>query len=100
MSRTLWFAFAFLFNIGCSIAFFLVCKYQFDLINQGLNLTWSNWSYYGISLRVFDVQVGQQAANSIVQLSQAHYPNYITLVFSIYFSGNMGFLRQLMKAQK
>jgi hypothetical protein len=72
--------------------------YQNNLINDaGTHLTWSSWSFYSFTIQKFNYQLGQQAtfANIAPTTDAVTYTNITSLVFWVYFFGNIGFLREL-----
>jgi hypothetical protein len=100
MSRTLWFAF--LFNFSFFIIFFVVTQYQNNFLNEaGTHLTWTSWSFYSFTVQNFNYQLGSQATyQTIAPTSDAiTYANYPTLVFWIYFFGNIGIRQELRKKE-
>ena len=98
MSKTIWLAY--LFNFSFFVIFLAVAEFQFNLVNQaGTHLTWTSWNFHSFTIQTFNYQLGRQASfTDITPISNViTYPNYLTLVFTVYFFGNIGFLNDLRK---
>ena len=100
MSKTLWSAY--LFNFVLFLLFFLGSQYQFNFLNQaGTHVTWTSWSLFSYSVQTFNYEIGSHSSyNAIAPTSEAMtYINIPSMLFWLYFFGNIGFLGELRKKE-